>query len=126
MRLNELTVKFVKPNFADEYEEALRYDELKDLSEEEWIDIAKTGKPIKFEKLNNVGNTTKNSIADAKEHWKEVEAEKKERFLKHKGPVEMPIVLKINQKYDLLSGNTRLTGCIINGIDPTVWLIELK
>ena len=41
------------------------------------------------------------------------------------GNIELPIVVKIGGKLDLLGGNTRFTGLVANNVMPQVWLIDV-
>jgi hypothetical protein len=55
--------------------------------------------------------------------------DKKKRFEKHfeEGSIEMPIAIKFSDSdYDLVAGNTRLSGLIKNGIDPKIWVIDIS
>jgi hypothetical protein len=37
------------------------------------------------------------------------------------------MVVKFNDKdYDLLAGNTRLSGLINKGLDPKIWVVDLS
>ena len=47
-------IQYTKPNFENEWEEALRYPEFEDMGKEKWIEIAKQGKPIAFSKIRKV------------------------------------------------------------------------
>lgn len=113
-------MKYIKPNFEIEYEEALRYDELSDLSIQEWVEFASTGKNVRFNSLKDVGNIDTNIM--------NLEKEKIKRATEHvsKGVVEMPIVIKIDDNYDLLSGNTRLALLLKAKEDPFVYVLDIK
>ena len=47
----DVDIKFIRPNFDREFDEAKRYREFKRLSKKEWIDIAKEGSITTFEKI---------------------------------------------------------------------------
>jgi hypothetical protein len=47
-------IQYTKPNFANEWEEAMRYPEFEDMGKEEWIKIASQGKPELFSKIRKV------------------------------------------------------------------------
>jgi hypothetical protein len=112
-------MKYQNPDFDIEYEEALRYDELSEMSLEEWKRFSTTGKKVKFTTLKDVGNVDTNIM--------NLEKEKIKRATQHmaKGIVEMPIVLKIDNDYDLLSGNTRLALLLKSNEDPFVYLLDV-
>jgi hypothetical protein len=39
----------------------------------------------------------------------------------------MPIAVKFsNSDYDLLAGNTRLSGLVNNGEDPNIWIVDIS
>ena len=39
----------------------------------------------------------------------------------------MPIAVKFSDDdYDLVAGNTRLSGLVKNGIDPKIWIVDLS
>ena len=39
----------------------------------------------------------------------------------------MPIAVKFSDKdYDLVAGNTRLSGLVQNGIDPKIWIVDIS
>jgi len=114
-------IKYSKPNFDIEWEEAIRYPELKKMGKEEWKKIANQGYIIKYSKIKDVlGNIDLN--------FNKLEEPKKDRFNKsfYQNKVEIPIAVKFNdQDYDLLAGNTRLSGLINKGIDPSIWIVEI-
>ena len=74
---------------------------------------------------SDIKNVTGNVDLD----FDSLEKEKKDRFYDafDRGVIELPIVVKFgHSKYDLLGGNTRLAGLIMNGIDPYVWLVNAE
>ena len=55
--LEAKAIKYTKPNFDNEWEEANRYPEFQDMGKEKWIEIANQGKPIAFSKIKDtLGN----------------------------------------------------------------------
>jgi hypothetical protein len=119
-RINE--VKYSKPNFNVEWEEAIRYPELKKIGKDNWEKISKKGYITKYSKIKDVlGNVDLN--------FNSLEKEKKQRFQSafKKGQIEMPIAVKFsNSDYDLLAGNTRLSGLVNNGEDPNIWIVDIS
>jgi len=120
--LEELkAVKYSKPNFKNEWEEAIRYPEFKEMGKDKWIELASQGSTAKFSKIKNVlGNV------DLK--FDSLEEPKKQRFQDafKSGTIEMPIAVKFgNNDYDLVAGNTRIAGLVKNNIDPTIWVVNL-
>ncbi len=53
----DVDIKFIKPNFEHEFEEAKRYREFKRIPKKEWVDLAKDGSVTSFSKIKNyLGN----------------------------------------------------------------------
>ena len=115
-------VKYIKPNFEFEWEEAVRYPEFKEMVKESWIKIARKGKPVKF-------NSIKSKLGNVDLDFDSLEEPKKHRFTKafQNNKVETPIAVKFsNNDYDLVAGNTRLSGLVKNGVDPYVWIVDIS
>lgn len=124
MKVQELlfenkTVSYSKPNFEYEWEEAVRYPTLKKLGKEKWLKLAKSGKAISSARLTGVGNIDLNLSNLEAAKLKRVEKSFKD------GRIEMPIIVKIKNRYDLLGGNTRFAYLKSKNIQPQVWLIEV-
>jgi hypothetical protein len=115
-------IKYTNPNFKAEWEEAVRYPEFKEMGIERWIQTAQKGEPVPFSSIKDVlGNVDLN--------FDDLEEPKKQRFQAsfQKGIIEMPIAVKFSDKdYDLVAGNTRLSGLVKNGINPKIWIIDLS
>jgi hypothetical protein len=115
-------VKYTEPNFEYEWQEAKRYPEFKELGKEGWIELAKKGNIIKYSSIkDNLGNVDLN--------FDNLEQPKISRFKNalEKGTIEMPIVVKFSENdYDLVSGNTRLSGLQKQGIDPNLWIVDIS
>jgi hypothetical protein len=120
---NKITeIKYVKPNFSNEWEEALRYPEFEYMGKEEWLKIASQGKPESFSKIKNI-------LSNVDLDFDTLDEPKKERFKQafEKGIIEMSIAVKFGDKdYDLVAGNTRLSGLVKNKIDPKIWIIDIS
>lgn len=118
----DVDIKFIKPNFDHEYDEAKRYREFKRMPKKEWVDFAKQGSVTSFSKI-------KDFLGNVDLDFDKLDKEKKGRFqaaLKNKR-IEAPIVVKFkNNDYDLLGGNTRLAGLLKKGINPKLWVIDMK
>jgi hypothetical protein len=114
-------ITYTKPNFEYEWEEAERYPEFVEMGKEGWLKVAKNGYTTKYSKIKDIlGNVDLN--------FDGLEEPKKQRFNQafEQGKIELPIVVKFNdQDYDLVAGNTRLSGLVSKGIDPTLWVVEL-
>lgn len=121
-------ITYTMPNFHAEYEEATRYDNFKGMSPEEWVNFAKKGKIINITQgmLPHINNTDATSIESAKQSFNALEPDKIKRFHQSlkSSTIEMPIIFDDGGHYELLGGNTRLTGLVANGVMPKVWLIN--
>jgi hypothetical protein len=115
-------MKYTKPNFKEEWMEALRYREFEKMGKDGWLDTASNNYTITpYSKIKEVlGNTDLD--------YDSLDDGKKKRFEKafERGVVEIPIAVKFSENdYDLLGGNTRLSGLIKNGVDPKIWVVDL-
>ena len=116
-------MKYVKPNLDHEWMEALRYREFEKMGKDGWKEIAS----------NNYTVTNYESIKDKLNNvdldFDTLDPDKKKRFEKHfeEGSIEMPIAVKFSDDdYDLLGGNTRLSGLIGKGINPKLYIVDLS
>ena len=115
------TIKYSKPNFEKEWDEANRYPEFKEMGKEKWIELAQQGSITKLSKIKSV-------LSNVDLDFDSLEDGKKERFERafERGIVEIPIVVKFGDKeYDLVAGNTRVAGLVKNHIDPSIWVVKL-
>ena len=123
------SIAYRLPDFEAEWSEAKRYPALATAGKENWLKKAMTGEKRKITQkmLPKIGNTTASSFEDAKDNFSNLEKSKRARFVAafKDRKIEMPIVIKMDGKYDLLGGNTRYTGLMAQGILPVVWLIDL-
>tara|TARA_Y100000310_G_C20460784_1_gene705253 strand:+ start:99 stop:473 length:375 start_codon:yes stop_codon:yes gene_type:complete len=114
-------VKYTKPNFEYEWEEANRYPEFKEMGKEAWIELANKGYVTTYSKIKSIlGNVDLN--------FDGLEKPKKQRFQSafENGVIETPIAVKFSDDdYDLVAGNTRLSGLVNKGVDPNIWVVEL-
>jgi hypothetical protein len=116
------TKKYKKPNFDFEWDEARRYREFEDMGKEEWINLAKNGYVVKYSEIKDV-------LSNVDLDFDTLEEPKKERFYKSikLGKMELPIVVKFSDEdYDLIAGNTRLSGLIGKGVDAPLWVVDLS
>ena len=115
-------IKFIRPNFDHEFDEAKRYREFKRMPKKEWIEFAKDGRVTTFSKI-------KDFLGNVDLDFEKLDKEKRARFqaaFKNK-KIEAPIVIKFkNDDYDLLGGNTRLAGLVKKGINPKLWVIDMS
>lgn len=132
MKVQDLfeAIKYTIPDFGEEWEEALRYPELQHLSKNEWITLAKSGQTWKpsAEELSSIKNSTATDSKTAREEFTKLEVDKRVRFSQalQSGELEMPIVIRRAHELSLLGGNTRLTGVVSKGLQPTVWLVDVR
>ena len=114
-------VKFTKPNFEFEWEEAERYPNIFP-NKSIWFNFVKTGKVVEVTCDMKIQNTDFCWGGDD-----ELEPEKVQRVKKivDGGKIELPIVMKHNGKYELIGGNTRLVGLSKNGLPTKAWMFEV-
>ena len=122
--LNEATKKinYTNPNFKDEWEEAIRYSEFKEMGIKSWIKIANKGYVTNYSKI-------KDKLGNVDLKFDSLEEPKKQRFQDalNKGNIEMSIAVKFSDDdYDLVAGNTRISGLVKNKIDPKIWVVDLS
>lgn len=122
-----MSVRYKTPNFEAEWEEAERYPFFAKRGINKWIELAKSGKPVRVTK-KTVANIHNTDAADP-DSFDSLDADKKVRFQKsyENGEIEMPILMIApNGKLELIAGNTRLTGLMKLGEPATVWLIDAR
>jgi len=116
-------MKYIKPNFNEEWNEASRYPEFEEMGYEGWLNKAQNDFQItNYEEIKDV-------LFNINLDYDSLEEDKKERFERafESGEVEIPMVIKFSDdEYDLLGGNTRLAGLIKNNINPKLWVIDLS
>lgn len=119
--IEESEITYIMPNFDREWMEAQRYPEFVAMGKQGWIDLAKKGKPMSFSNIRKVLGNVNLSFID-------LEEPKKERFNRafEVGQIEMPIAVRFSDTdYDLIAGNTRLSGLVKKGINPQIWVVDL-
>jgi hypothetical protein len=120
MQENVQSLKYSTPKFEEEWKEARRYPEFKRLGKNKWVELAKTGKPVRITSAKDINNTD----AHTPSLFKTLNPDKQERALAQleAGNVEMPIVALYSDGYkELLAGNTRLTAMMSKNGEATVW-----
>lgn len=116
-------MKYNKPNFNEEWSEALRYREFEKMGKKGWLDVSQNN----FEISNY--KSIKDFLGNIDLDFDSLEEDKKKRFEEafENGEVEIPMVVKFSDTdYDLLGGNTRLAGLIQKGINPKLWVVDLS
>lgn len=114
-------IKYTKPDFNDEFDELQRFRELQRMDKDTWVKLGKTGKVISYDEI-------KDKLSNIDLDFDKLDDDKKSHFEQHfkEGKIELPIVLKFDDEYELLGGNTRLAGLLKNKIKPKLWLIDMK
>tara|TARA_R110002074_G_scaffold286321_1_gene458100 strand:- start:159 stop:737 length:579 start_codon:yes stop_codon:yes gene_type:complete len=115
-------IKYSNPNFYNEWEEAERYTEFVEMGKEEWIKIANQGAPVSYSSI-------KDKLGNVDLNFDGLEEPKKKRFIDtfNKGTIEMSIAVKFSDNdFDLVAGNTRLSGLVKKGIDPKIWIVDIS
>jgi hypothetical protein len=115
-------VKYTKPNFQKEWDEANRYPEFESAGIEGWKKAAEKGTPVKYSQIQD-------QLGNVDLDYDSLEGEKKQRFEQafQQGQIETPIAVRFDDgSYDLVAGNTRLSGLVKNGVDPSIWVVDVK
>lgn len=115
-------IQFTIPNFEYEWEEAARYPELFP-NIETWLKATRLGQVQYIDCSMNIQNTDMcdgdideldpNKVARAKQAIE-------------RGVVELPIVVKVGDNYELIGGNTRLTALATLGLPTKAWVIDMR
>jgi hypothetical protein len=117
-------VRYAKPQFDVEWEEAERYPEFVKIGKAAWIELANKGKAATIKSAKGINNT---DAADA-DSFKSLDKDKQARALAQlkSGDVEMPIVAVYPDGWkELIGGNTRLTAMLAQDGKATVWAFEV-
>lgn len=116
-------MKFKQPNFDYEWEEARLRKNLFN-SKEEWLEIAKNGHPKKINCSMNLSNT---DMCLEDQSLEDLDKDKVKRALESikKGSIELPIILHVEDRYEVLAGNTRLTAMNKANLPVYAWVINL-
>ena len=121
IKLKELIkeVRFTKPNFDYEWEEAERYPKLFP-DKQTWLDAVKSGVEVEVDCGMNIQNT------DMCETDVDLEPAKVDRVQKmiDSNNIELPIVMKYKGKYELIGGNTRLVALKKAGLPTKAWVFN--
>ena len=121
IKLKELIseVRFTKPNFDYEWEEAERYPKLFP-DKQTWLDAVRSGVEAKVDCGMDIQNT------DMCETDVDLEPSKVDRVQKmiDTGNIELPIVMKHKDKYELIGGNTRLVALKKAGLPTKAWVFN--
>ena len=118
---NPPNIEYIKPNFEYEWEEAIRYPEFKEMGFDNWLRIAENGHVVNFSEI-------KDRLGNVDLDFDGLDKDKKTRFIKalENDQIELPIAVKFSKNdYDLVGGNTRLSGLVSKGIDPKIWIVDL-
>ena len=117
-------VKYAKPQFDAEWEEAERYPEFVKIGKAAWIELANKGKAVTIKSAKGINNT---DAADA-DSFRSLDKDKQARALAQlkSGNVEMPIVAVYPDGWkELIGGNTRLTAMLAQDGKATVWVFRV-
>ena len=122
------SIQFRKPNFDAEWGEAERYSEFKKIGKDNWIDLAKQGKPVTVD--NAMSNKINNTEAGEKDRdqFDKLDPSKRDRFVKDlvNNNIELPIIARYSDGYlELVGGNTRLTGMMSQIGQGKAWIFDV-
>lgn len=116
-------LQFTKPKFEFEWMEAIRYPEFEEMGKDGWVEIAKNGHTEIYSDIKDV-------LGNVDLDFNSLEEPKKERFHKafNNRKIETPIAVKFSDSdYDLVAGNTRLSGLVNNGITNfPIWIVDIS
>jgi hypothetical protein len=118
---NPPNIEYIKPNFEYEWEEAIRYPEFKKMGFDNWVKTAQKGYEVNFSDI-------KDKLKNVDLNFDSLNQDKKIRFINafKTNQIELPIAVKFSENdYDLVGGNTRLSGLVRKGIDPKIWIVDL-
>ena len=120
-------IDYTRPDFDSEWEEAIRYPQFKKMGKEAWIDLASSGRIININ--DALSNLMYNTDAGEKfrNTWHELDTDKKKRFVQalDKERVELPIIARWpDGGLELIGGNTRLTGLMLNKGEAKAWIFN--
>jgi hypothetical protein len=117
--------KFVQPHFQNAYEKARGYDCFLNISKNKFLERCRLGKKSSIKKigLRNIKNvyTSINHCVP----WKLVKFKEELKFKKTLKKIEMPILLKLNEKeYYVIDGNNLIGLFNHYKKNVNVWLID--
>jgi|10_taG_2_1085330.scaffolds.fasta_scaffold77147_4 hypothetical protein len=112
-------IRFHQPNFDYEWEEAKRYPKLFP-DKQTWLDAVRNGAELDVHCGMKISNT------DMCEPAVKLEPEKVKRVaqLVKSGKMELPIVMKYKDNYELIGGNTRLVALKKAGLPTRAWVFQ--
>ena len=120
--LQESTIRYTHPNFDSEWEEAKRYPEFVEMGRLEWIKRGKAGYVVNYSQIKDI-------LGNVDLDFNGLHPTKKKFVLQYikDGLVEHPIVVKFSDTdYDLVAGNTRLSGLVKYRHDPKLWVVDIS
>lgn len=115
-------IEFTLPNFEYEWGEAARYPEFFP-NKETWLKAARSGQVQNIDCSMDIHNT---DMCDGDLDDLEPAKAARAKQALEKGIVELPIVLKLKNNYELVAGNTRLTALATYGLPTKAWVIDMK
>ena len=126
MTESQNSITYTNPNFDNEWDEAKRYKEFKNIGKDKWIDLAKKGKVVDYdtETVKKIKNTEAGNVKE----FDKLHPEKQKRALQQisTGKVELPIVASYSDGWlELVGGNTRLTALMKATGKGKVWQFDV-
>ena len=120
------SIAYTDPNFDNEWGEAKRYKEFKNIGKDKWIALAKKGKVVDYdaETVKKIKNTEAGNVKD----WDKIDPVRKKRVVQQlqTGKIELPIVASYSDGWlELVGGNTRLTAAIRTTGKGKVWQFDV-
>lgn len=113
-------MKYLKPNFQNEWQNAEKMPEFQGMKKKEWADFAAQGYQTK---LNDViDSIQKLDFCDI--------CPKKRAIVQGQiadGELEIPVLAKLDEdKYEVISGKTRICELLKKNLNPPVWIVDLS
>jgi len=118
----EHIIRYIYPNFDNEWFEAQRYPEFVEMGRLDWIGKGRMGYVVNYSDIKNVlGNVDLDF-----DNLHPIKKKFVSQYIKN-GLIEYPIVVKFSDTdYDLVAGNTRVAGLIKYGYDPKLWVVDIS
>lgn len=118
------TIRYVEPQWDREWPEAARYPEFEQLGQDEWKQLARTGRAVTISSARGINNTDATDPGS----FSQLDPHKQARALQQldSGIVEMPIVAVYSDGWrELIAGNTRLTALLAHSGTAVVWMFDV-
>lgn len=112
------------PNFKEEYETIKSIPQFCHLTQSGWIKLASTGRVQLLSDINSLHFDKDEAL----QYFSSLSQEKQDNYHKIRATseIEMPIILTQDSHSNVIAGKTRLSGLLIEGWTPYVYVISLN